>query len=88
MPKQGVTSVFRFGYGAGVVEGVFATLCIPIEFVRPQVWKKSFGLGSDKEQSLALARRTWPYADSFTRKKDEGRAESALLAEYARRAGL
>lgn len=88
MPKQGVTSVYRFGYGNGQVEGVLAALCIPTEFIRPQTWKKYMGLGADKAQSLALARAKWPYADCFTLKKHDGRAEAALLAEYGRRIGL
>ena len=88
MPKQGVTSVYRFGYGNGQVEGVLAALCIPMEFVRPQTWKKALGLGADKAQSLALARAKWPYSDSFSLKKHDGRAEAALLAEFGRRTGL
>lgn len=88
MPKQGVTSVFRFGYGCGQLEGVLAALCIPTEYVKPQTWKKALGLGADKAQSLALARAKWPYADCFTLKKHDGRAEAALLAEYGRRIGL
>lgn len=88
MPKQGVTSVFRFGYGNGQIDGVLAALCIPTEYVRPQAWKKALGLGADKAQSLALARAKWPYADSFTLKKHDGRAEAALLAEFGRRTGL
>lgn len=88
MPKQGVTSSYRFGYGNGQIEGVLAALCIPTEFVRPQTWKKALGLGADKAQSLALARAKWPYADSFALKKHDGRAEAALLAEYGRRNGL
>lgn len=88
MPKQGVTSVYRFGYGNGQIDGVLAALCIPTEYVRPQVWKKALGLGADKAQSLALARAKWPTADSFTLKKHDGRAEAALLAEFGRRTGL
>jgi crossover junction endodeoxyribonuclease RuvC len=88
MPQQGVTSSFRFGYGAGQIEGVLAALCIPTEFVRPQTWKKHLGLGADKAQSLALARAKWPYSDDFKLKKHDGRAEAALLAEYGRRIGL
>ena len=60
MPKQGVTSVFRFGYGNGQLDGVLAALCIPTEYVKPQTWKKALGLGADKAQSLTLARGKWP----------------------------
>ncbi len=87
-PQMGRASAFRFGEGYGVVKGVLASLCIPTEMVKPTKWKGYMGLGADKAQSLTLARAKWPYADCFTLKKHEGRAESALLAEYGRRIGL
>lgn len=87
-PGQGVTSSGRFMEGYGLVCGVMAALCIPTEKVRPATWKKYMGLGSDKEQSLALARAKWPAAECFTLKKHHGRAEAALLGEYGRRMGL
>lgn len=87
-PGQGVTSSGRFMEGYGLLCGVIAALCIPTEKVRPATWKKYMGLGSDKAQSLALARAKWPAADCFTLKKHDGRAEACLLAEYGRRMGL
>ncbi len=82
-PGQGVSSVFRFGVGYGVVLGVIAALEIPVHLVTPNRWKKACGLDSDKEKSRALALRHWPSrSDLFGRKKDDGRAEAALLARY------
>jgi len=33
--------------------GIIAALGIPMEFTTPQAWKKSYGLGSDKEPARA-----------------------------------
>ncbi len=38
MPGQGVSSVFKYGTGYGVVLGVLGALRIPTETVHPQVW--------------------------------------------------
>ena len=85
MPKQGVSSTFKTGYGYGLIIGVLAGLGIPYQTVTPAVWKRAMGLwGKDKEASRALARSLWPEAP-LGRKMDHGRAEALLLAEYGRR---
>jgi crossover junction endodeoxyribonuclease RuvC len=87
MPGQGVTSMFNFGYGAGIIEGVTGTLGYAIEFVTPSVWKRDMGLtGKDKHASRQLAARLYPkQADLFARAKDEGPAEAALIAHWGQR---
>lgn len=86
MPKQGVTSMFNFGVTFGVTKGVIQALGIRVEFVTPKQWKKHFALNSDKEKSRELALRLWPArAELFKRKKDENRAEAALIALYGLR---
>jgi hypothetical protein len=83
MPGQGVSSTFKFGAAYGVVCGVLAALEIPCHRVSSMVWKKHFKLSSDKEASRALALRLFPAtAEYFSRKKDHGRAEAALIARY------
>ena len=82
MPRQGVSSSFNFGVSYGIAKGVIGSLGIPVVFVTPGKWKKHFSLTSDKEKSRALAISTWPFSDHFRRKKDDGRAEAALLALY------
>ena len=83
MPKQGVSSVFSFGQSFGIILGVLAALEIPVELVRPNVWKKAYGLGKDKEEARARAIQLYPAAP-LSRKKDAGRAEALLLARYGR----
>lgn len=82
MPKQGVSSTFKFGRSLGVIEGVVGGLGWPLEWVTPQAWKKQHGLiNRDKDAARLLAIETWPeLADSFKRKKDVGRADAALIA--------
>jgi crossover junction endodeoxyribonuclease RuvC len=83
MPKQGVSSSFSFGFAAGVVQGVIAAHFIPVQLVTPAVWKRALGLTSDKDASRQLAGRVFArQGDLFRRKKDDGRAEAALLARY------
>ena len=83
MPKQGITSTFRFGYNAGILLGVLEALRVKVLRVKPNAWKPALGLSSDKGKSLALAKKLFPaYHHYFERAKDDGRAEAALLARY------
>jgi crossover junction endodeoxyribonuclease RuvC len=78
---QGASSSFAFGRAAGSVQGIVAASMIPIILVKPEVWKCSLALSSDKNDSLMKARKVFPtYEEYFLRKKDDGRAEAALLA--------
>lgn len=84
MPGQGVTSMFRFGYNAGILLGVLCALNIKVLRLKPAAWKSALGLGRDKKASLALAIKYFPkYRDDFKRARDDGRAEAALLAHFA-----
>jgi crossover junction endodeoxyribonuclease RuvC len=82
-PGQGVASMFNFGVSFGVVKGVVQALNIPVHYVTPTKWKKYFSLSSDKEESRRRAIDLWPEsADRFSRKRDDGRAEAALMAKW------
>jgi Holliday junction resolvasome RuvABC endonuclease subunit len=84
MPAQGVASSFKFGMAYGAAIAIMERLHCPWHMVTPQKWKKDLGLTSDKNLSLDMARELWPTAP-LTRKKDNGRAESLLMAEWLRR---
>lgn len=89
MPKQGVASSFAFGRGLGIWEGILSAYSIPYAKVAPQTWKKAM-LGDmprdNKDSSRIAATRLFPQvADQLSRKKDDGRAEALLMAEYGRR---
>jgi len=85
MPGQGVTSMFNMGYGLGALHAIFTCLYIRTVRVRPQAWKKEFGLiKKEKGDSIRVAQELFPLAD-ITLKKHHGRAEALLMAEYGRR---
>src|SRR5262245_15058059 len=60
MPKQGVSSTFKYGVAYGALRAVVAVLHIPHRLVSPVVWKRHFKLDRDKEKSRALAIQLWP----------------------------
>ena len=84
MPGQGVTSSFSFGWTAGSIYQACCSAGIKVEFVAPVVWKRKFGLlGQGKDASRAEASRRFPRSSHlWSRAKDDGRAEAALLALY------
>lgn len=88
MPRQGVSSTFKFGASFGTVIGIVVALRLPLEFVTPQRWKTTFALnGKPKDASRMKACEQWPHLahDTFKLKKSVDVAEAALIAEYARR---
>jgi crossover junction endodeoxyribonuclease RuvC len=84
-PGEGAVGAFAFGRAAGVVEGICAGLSVPVEFITSPAWKRLVGIPPGKDgvknlaRSKAIAR--WPdRAALFARVRDDGRAESALIA--------
>lgn len=79
----GRSACFNFGRSVGDVRGCLAALAIPIKYVSPVVWKKHYRLSRDKDESRARALQLFPScAEHFKRKRDDGRAEAALIAKY------
>lgn len=85
MPKQGVSSSFKFGIAYGQALSLAQRFLVDWELVVPKVWKGDLSLTSDKTDSLNMARQRWPEAP-LGRIKDNGRAEALLLAEWLRQA--
>ena len=82
---------FNFGVFAGCVHGVLGALGMPMSLVSPGVWKPAMGLrrglnesqAQNKTRARSLAIKLWPEkASEFARVKDDGRAESVLIARY------
>lgn len=88
MPGQGVTSMFSFGENFGYIKGLLEAFEIPYELVRPQRWKKEFGI-SGKNQSVEVCKRLFPGVSlrrtERCKKDHDGMAEALLMAEFARR---
>lgn len=86
MPRDGVRQAWRFSAANAVAKTACALLNIPTSLVSPAVWKAGMsvkGGPEGKEQARAMALRMFPAcADQFSRKKDAGRAEAALLAYH------
>jgi crossover junction endodeoxyribonuclease RuvC len=84
-PKEGAVGAFAFGRARGVIEGVCASLNVSITWLTPPQWKRLVGIAPGKDGAKDAARseaiRRWPgKAALFTRVKDDGRSEAALIA--------
>ena len=88
LPGHGATSMFSFGENFGYIKGLLEAYQIPYELVRPQRWKKAFGI-SGKNQSVEVCKRLFPGVSlrrtERCKKDHDGMAEALLMAEYARR---
>lgn len=87
MPGEGHRGAFRFGQTTGRLEGVLGTRG-RVEKVTPATWKRHHKItekgDAGKKAALAKAAQRWPEkASLFLRVRDDGRAESALIAEWA-----
>lgn len=86
MTGQSPSASFNFGRSEGIVEGAIKFLRVRVESVPPATWKRFMRLRGGKDDSRAMAIRMWPkWSQKFARKKDDGRAEACLIAEYGRR---
>ena len=82
-PGQAVTAVHIFGYSAGLCEGIAAGAGIPNQVISAATWKRKAGVPADKGAVRQMASRLWPGAASrFSRVKDDGRADAALLGHW------
>lgn len=82
--NMGAASSLASGYGAGILEGVAAGIGLPVSIWQPATWKSRAKAPKDKNECRMRASRMWPgLASQFKRKKDDGRADAALLAYWA-----
>lgn len=83
MPKQGVTSMFRYGKACGIVEGVCAGMGVSFELIKPHSWKKAmlYDQKKGKGSSIVKVSQMFPKL-SLTRKKDHGIADSILICLF------
>jgi Holliday junction resolvasome RuvABC endonuclease subunit len=82
MPKQGVSSTFKFGLNYGFLIGCLTALKIPFEFVTPNTWQKALSCQSkgDKNVTKAKAQQLFPHLKII-----HTIADALLIAEYGRR---
>lgn len=82
MPKQGVSSTFKFGRSYGFLIGLLTAMRIPYDMVTPRKWQAAMGClsGGDKNITKARAQQLFP-----AEKIIHANADSILIAEYGRR---
>ena len=82
MPSTTTASSFdTFGVVRALVTGRVSPNGMTV--VDPSRWKRMFGLHTDKDGSIACAKRLYPDASaSLARKKDHNRAESILIGHW------
>lgn len=92
MPKQGVSSSFKFGQNYGTILGVLGAGRISTTLVTPQRWKKVVltDVGDkDKAAAIAFCRRMYPtcqlLASDRCRKPHDGMADALCIATYGLR---
>ena len=86
MPKQGVSSTFKFGKSAGFLEGLLVGMRIPYELVSPQKWTKALNLsggapGTEKKNLHKARAQQW-YPNL---KLTHATSDALLLATYVQR---
>ena len=82
MPRQGVSSTFKFGTSYGFCLGLLTSLLVPFEEVTPAKWQQVMKCrsGGDKKITKAAAQRLFPRM-----KVTHKNADALLIAEYGRR---
>jgi crossover junction endodeoxyribonuclease RuvC len=82
MPRQGVSSSFKFGVSYGFLRGCLVGARIPFEERTPQQWQKVMGCMShgDKNVTKQRAQQIFP-----SEKIIHQTADAFLIAEYCRR---
>lgn len=90
MPGQGVTSMFNYGKGFGMLLGVCEAMKIPYRLITPQAWKKIVlaGTAKDKDAAVNFVRRAYPSVNLTPGRKvkpHDGMADAVCIAEYGLR---
>ena len=84
MPRQGVSSTFKFGTSYGFCRALLVCHRMSFEVVTPATWQRELKCLSkgDKNVTKAAAQRLFP-----GQKVVHATADAMLIAEYARRFG-
>jgi hypothetical protein len=90
MPKQGISSTFKTGYGAGLWEGIVCALGLSYDVVHAKTWSKEVlrdvPRGDPKHRSFVKTQRLFP--DLPLMKPNgrvlsmDGRSDASLIAYY------
>ena len=85
MPKQGVSSTFKFGTSYGLLQGLLVAHGVRWQTVTPQTWQREMKCltRGNKNITKAAAQQLWP-----GQKITHATADALLLAELCRRRHL
>jgi len=83
LPKISGLTAFSMGHSEGAIIATMTALQVPFTLIRPAKWKKAMQCPADKDAARMRASQLLPqFAHNWSRKKDDGRAESALISLY------
>lgn len=87
-PDQGVTSMFNFGFGYGVLTGISHCFSKDVKSVTPQKWKKTV-LSDDhtKGGAIEYVNNFFPYVNLMPGRKKvphDGMADAMCIAQYCK----
>ena len=92
MPKQGVSSTFKFGKGFGQIDATLKIVGLPFSLVTPQAWKKRVLAGLDwkgnKAASIQYCLNRYPGYDfrrtARCKNQHDGICDAICIAEFCR----
>lgn len=102
LPKQGLSSTFKFGYNVGLITGMFIAFGIPYSTAAPVKWQREMWDSTDrvvengkvdtKKTSYNAVRRLHPFMDfrksERSTKFDDNLVDATLICDYAKRMNL
>lgn len=84
MPGQGVVSMFRFGEGYGIWQGIIAVNGYRLVQPSPQKWMKTLGVTPHRPSRVVAVERFPTMGGKLHRVSDHNRADALCLAWYAK----
>lgn len=85
-PQMGRRTIGVMFEGYGILKGALSWRSIPVQTVRPNIWKSSLNVPAEKSAARRRASEFFPdCADQWKLAKHDGRAEAAMLAWYGLR---
>tara|TARA_Y100001973_G_C5204622_1_gene340542 strand:- start:4458 stop:4901 length:444 start_codon:yes stop_codon:yes gene_type:complete len=82
MPKQGVSSTFKFGRSFGFLGGILVATGLPFELVTPQKWQGYLSCRTKGDKNVTKARAQELFPDI---RCTHVVSDALLIAEYGRR---
>ncbi|MDE2441813.1 MAG: hypothetical protein KGP14_12385 [Betaproteobacteria bacterium] len=81
MPNQQISTAASNFDSLGVIRGVLASKGVDARLITPGAWKRYYRIGTDKDESLRVARNLYPAAP-IKLKKHHNRAEAILIGRF------